>query len=65
MDPEIKLLVFAALLVLATGVIWWRLVTLILRGRFPKGPAASAKSAGDLSRSLPRAAPTGDRASKS
>jgi len=40
MDSDLKLLVFAAVLAIATGAIWWRLVKLILEGGRPRPAAA-------------------------
>ena len=54
MDPEFKLAVFAAVLSLGTGVIWWRLVILILRGCVSTDAAETADPT-----------PQGDRPSRS
>lgn len=35
MDRDLMLLAFAIVLVLATGALWLRLVTLLLQGRWP------------------------------
>lgn len=48
MAPEKRLLLFAARLTLATGVIWRRLVSLFLNGRVRTGPTASAEPVGHL-----------------
>lgn len=65
MDPELKLAVFAAVLVLGTGVIWWRLVALILRGRLPTGSADIADPAGAHRGALAHPPPRRARAFKS
>lgn len=65
MDPELKLAVFAAVLVMGTGVIWWRLVTLILRGGVPTPFAARRDPASALPNALSRPTPRGAHPSKS
>lgn len=65
MDPELKLAVFAAVLVLGTGVIWWRLVRLILRGGIPTPFAARRDTAGAFPVALSRPTPHGERPFKS